>query len=74
MTLVTWVPKLNRERIMSTKNIVSTTKLASGRELVKFRVDDAEGKPQFSGPIAIPREREPKFERAGTHGISKELR
>ena len=33
---------------MSTKNIVSTTKLASGRELVTFRVDDdAEGNPQF---------------------------
>ncbi len=33
---------------MSTKNIVSTTKLASGRELVTFRVDDdGEGQPQF---------------------------
>jgi hypothetical protein len=33
---------------MSTKNIVSTQKLASGKSLVTFRVDDdADGKPRF---------------------------
>jgi hypothetical protein len=33
---------------MSTKNVVKQQKLANGRSLVTFRVDDdADGKPQF---------------------------